>query len=99
MSTLELARFTVDPAVVDEMLATRPGLAAALRAHCRGFRRLYLSRLDERTWLDVVEWEDRQAAEEAAVTVMNLPECKQMFAFIDNVVSMEHAEVVDEVEA
>jgi hypothetical protein len=99
MSTLELARFTVDPAVVDEMLATRPGLAAALRAQCRGFRRLYLSRLDERTWLDVVEWGDRQAAEEAAVTVMNLPECKQMFAFIDNVVSMEHAEVVDEVEA
>jgi quinol monooxygenase YgiN len=99
MKTLELARFTVHPSAVDEMLATRTELVAELRAHCRGFRRLSLSRLDESTWLDVVEWDDRQAAEEAAATVMTLPACKRMFSFIDNVVSMEHAEVVDEVEA
>ena len=99
MKALELARFTVDPAVAEDMLATRPDLVAELRQHCRGFRRLYLSRLDERTWLDVVEWEDRQAAEEAAETVMSLPACKRMFSYIENVVSMEHAEVVDEAEA
>ena len=96
MSALELARFTVDPEEAAEMLAARPAMVAELRENFPAFRRLYLTRLDERTWLDVVEWESREAAEAAMATVMALPGCKRMFEFIEEVVAMEHAEVVAE---
>ena len=99
MSALELARFTVEPDRVAAMLAARPAMVAELREHCPGFRRVYLTRLDERTWLDVVEWDSREAAEAAMATVMELPGCREVFGHISEVVAMEHADVVDEAEA
>ena len=95
MSALELARFTVEPDRVPAMLAARPAMVAELREHCPGFRRVYLTRLDERTWLDVVEWESRQAAEAAMATVPDLPGCRAVFGHISQVVAMEHADVVE----
>ena len=99
MSTLELARFTVEPDRVAGMLAARPAMLAELREHCLGFRRGYLARLDERTWVDVVEWETREAAMAAMAKVMDLPGCQKMFGHIAEVVAMEHADVVEEAEA
>ena len=99
MSALELARFTVDPAAAEAMLATRPAIVAELREHCPGFRGLYLARLDEQTWLDVVEWESREAADAAMETVMELPACQRMFRHIKEVVAMEHADVIERAEA
>lgn len=95
MGALELARFTVEPDEVAELLAARPAMVAELRAHCPGFRRACLTRLDERTWLDVVEWESRETAEAAMSTVMRLPGCQRMFAHIKEVVAMEHADIVE----
>ncbi len=97
MATLELARFTVDPAGVDGMLAARPAMVAALRENCPGFRGLYLTRLDERTWLDMVEWDSREDAEAAMRAVVDLPACQEMFRHIEHVVGMEHADVVEQV--
>ena len=96
MATLELARFTVDPAVVPEMLAARAEVVAELREQCPGFRRISVTRLDERTWLDVVEWETAEDAQTAMAKVMELPGCQRMFGFIEEVVAMEHADVVQE---
>ena len=96
MSALELARFTVDPEDVAEMLAARPAMVAELRENFPGFRRISLGRLDERTWLDVVEWETREAAEAAMAKVMELPGCQRVFSFIKEVVAMEHADVVEQ---
>ncbi len=36
MTTLEITRFTVDPASVPAMMAARPALAAAIAEHCPG---------------------------------------------------------------
>ncbi len=99
MSTMELARFTVDPARAGAMLAARPAMVAELREHCPGFRGLWLTRLDERTWLDVVEWDTREAAEAAMAKVMDLPGCRAVFDHIDEVLAMEHADVVAEGQA
>ncbi|MBB4742619.1 hypothetical protein BJY16_006078 [Actinoplanes octamycinicus] len=94
MKAMELARFTVDPQDVEAMLAARPAMVTALRERFSGFESLRLVRLDERTWLDVVIWASRAQADEAAATVGDMPECRAAFAYIKEVVSMEHAEVV-----
>jgi hypothetical protein len=99
MTALELARFTVDPEEAAEMLAARPAMVAELRENFPAFRRVYLTRLDERTWLDVVEWETREAAEAAMAEAMELPACRQVFGFIKEVVAMEHADVVEQAQA
>ncbi|WP_306357496.1 MULTISPECIES: antibiotic biosynthesis monooxygenase [unclassified Nocardia] len=93
MTVLELARFTVDPTDVDAMLAARPAMLTALREKFDGFVSLRLVRLDERTWMDVVEWRDRAAADAAAAGIGAVPECAAAFAFIKEMVSMEHATV------
>ena len=92
-TAMEIARFTVRPEDVDAMLALRPAMVDALRDRVPGFVDLRLVRLDERTWLDLVEWTDRAAAEAAQDAVMELPECAAVFQLIDQVVSMEHGEV------
>ena len=99
MSALELARFTVEREEGGQMLAARPAMISELREHCPGFRRVYLTQLDDRTWLDVVEWASREEAEAAMATVMELPGCRRVFGFIKEVVGMEHADVVEQVEA
>lgn len=95
MSTIELARFTVRPEDAEAMLAARPGMEEALRTRMSGFRSLRLVRLDERTWLDVVEWATRQDADAAAAAVADVPEIAAVFGFIDSVISMEHGELVE----
>ncbi|WP_067537877.1 class I SAM-dependent methyltransferase [Nocardia crassostreae] len=93
MAVMELARFTVDPSDAEAMLAARPAMLTALREKFDGFVSLRLVRLDERTWLDVVQWRDRAAADAAAAGIGAVPECAAAFAFIKEMVSMEHATV------
>ncbi|WP_248581768.1 antibiotic biosynthesis monooxygenase [Nocardioides sp. InS609-2] len=93
MTAIELARFTVRQQDIDTMLARRPAMADALRERIPGFIDLRLVRLDEHTWLDIVEWTDRPAAEVAQAAVMQVPECTAVFELIDQVVSMEHGAV------
>jgi heme-degrading monooxygenase HmoA len=94
MTAMELARFTVDPDDVDAMLEARPAMLRALRERFDGFEALHLVRLDERTWLDVVRWASRAQADEAAAVVFELPECRAAFAYIKEVVAMEHGEIL-----
>lgn len=96
MSAMELVRFTVDPAEAEAMLAARPAMLAALGQQFTGFVSLRLVRLDESTWLDVVEWRSRAEADEAAKLVGEIPECAAAFAAIKDVVSMEHGEIAFE---
>ncbi|MFC4126256.1 hypothetical protein [Nocardia rhizosphaerae] len=43
--------------------------------------------------MDVVQWRDRAAADTAAAGIGAVPECAASFAFIKEMVSMEHATV------
>ena len=70
MTAIELARFTVAPQDADTMLSLRPAMTEALRERVPGFVNLRLVRLDAHTWLDIVEWADRSAADAAQDPVM-----------------------------
>ncbi len=92
---LEVARFKVKADDEETMLAARPAMEAGLARHCPGFVSLTLTR-DGDTWVDIVRWESRAEALAAMEKVMTLPECQAMFSLIDEVVAMEHLEVVRE---
>lgn len=96
MAAMELVRFRVDPVDAEAMLAARPAMLEALGQRFAGFVSLRLVRLDEWTWLDVVQWRSRAEADEAAKLVGEIPECAAAFAAIKEMVSMEHGEIAFE---
>jgi hypothetical protein len=56
------------------MLALRPKFVAAMRRAVPGLVDARLVRLDDGTWLDIVRWEWRAAADDEAATHQHLPE-------------------------
>jgi hypothetical protein len=92
---LELARYKVKPENRAALDAARPALVGALHRF-PGFIDIQFSQLDETTFLDVCRWESREQAEAAAAEAPNDPDCARVFALIDEVVSFEHASIVDE---
>lgn len=95
MQALELARYRVDPTKAEQLRSRWPAGVAAVRARFPGLLVAALVRLDERTWMDVWRWETLEAAKAAADGAASLPEAAAMFALIDEVISMEHAQVVE----
>lgn len=95
MHALELARYHVDIDKAEQLRSRWPAAVAAVRARFPGLIDASLARLDERTWIDVWRWETLEAATAAAAGAGDLPEVAAMFALIDEVVAMEHAEVVE----
>ncbi|MCP2266911.1 alpha/beta hydrolase family protein [Promicromonospora thailandica] len=82
MSVLEMTTFTVTPQSTPAMLAARPAMLDAFRADRRGFVSARLVRLDETTWLDLVEWTDDAAWDESRAKGANRPEIAAFFATI-----------------
>lgn len=95
MPVFELARFTVDPSNADQLLRKRGPMVEAMRTRFPGLIHADLARIDERTWIDVWKWQSRDEAEAAAAQAPSVPEAADMFALIQDVVSMEHAEIAD----
>lgn len=95
MDVLELARYHVEASKAEQLRSLWPAAVAAVRARFPGLIDANLARLDERTWMDVWRWESRAAAKAAAEGAMSVPEAAAMFALIDEIVAMEHAEVVE----
>lgn len=90
--TYEITTFTVSPENEAAMLASRPDLERVLASVVEGFRSIRLLRVDEVTWIDLVEWDSLAHAQAAMDAVMLRPEAQALFATIDEVVSMVHAE-------
>jgi hypothetical protein len=93
--TLELARFTIHHGAEEALLAERPAMVAALREHFPACLAAYLTREDDGSWLDVVLWGSRAAAEEAAREIHRVPECAAWFRHIAESHGLRHVEVVD----
>ena len=94
MAVFELARFTVDPANIEKLLAGRDQMIAAIRETFPGLIAASLARLDERAWIDVWQWESLEAAKAGAEGAPSVPEAAAMFGLIDEVLAMEHAEIL-----
>ncbi|MGW5740611.1 alpha/beta hydrolase [Amycolatopsis sp. NPDC003861] len=98
MSVIELTTFTVTPENTEAMLAARPGMVAAFREDRRGFLAARLVRLDERTWLDFVEWTDDAAWDESKAKGANRPAIAAFFGTIATLVSAERGVRYDDAE-
>jgi hypothetical protein len=96
MAVLELARYKVGIGKAEAMVFSRDDMVAAMRVRFPGLIEARLARLDEETWIDVWRWDTLENAQAAAEGAPSVPEAAAMFSMIDEVVSMEHADIVHE---
>jgi hypothetical protein len=86
----EVVRSRVEPANEAAMLELRPAMVAAVRRRFPALLDARLVRMDDGTWLDVVRWSSREAADEAAAEFAEIPEAREMSALVAEVLSFEH---------
>ena len=97
MAVIRTIRFEVAPADVEEMIARRNALVAAVRNAFPGLTKACLARAGDQVWIDSWRWESAaslDAALQAAATGA-LPEAGPAFALTGNATG-ESAEIVDE---
>ena len=83
----EVVRSRVRPGVEDEMLQLRPRMIAAVRQRFPELLDARLVQMEDGSWLDLVQWSSRDAAERAAASMPAIPEAAAMMGLLDEVVS------------
>ena len=63
--TIEMVRFTVSPGAEEALISERPAMVEAVRAEFPGMLSARLAKLDETTWLELIVWTSREAAQRA----------------------------------
>jgi hypothetical protein len=86
----EVVHSRVRTDVEDEMLALRPTMIDAVRSRCPGMLDAQLVHLDDGTWLDIVTWSSREAAQRATEQFGSIPEAVAMSRLVDEVLSFRH---------
>lgn len=92
--TFEFASFTVREGEEEALVAERPAMIGALEREFPALIAAWLTRLDDGTWVDVILWETRAAADDAAARVSQVPEAERWFRHIATSLGLRHAEVV-----
>ena len=72
------------------MLGLRPRMIAAMTARFPELLDARLVKLDDGTWMDVVRWSSRDAAERAAAAAGDEPEARAMMELIEEILSFDH---------
>jgi hypothetical protein len=94
--TFELAHFAVLEGDEEALLGERPAMVRALREAFPEALAAWLTRQDDGSWLDVVLWQSREAAEEAARRIEEVAEARSWFRHIAESYGLRHVEVVHE---
>jgi hypothetical protein len=94
--TFELAHFVVRDGEEEALLAERAEMVRALREAFPDALAGWLTRQDDGSWLDIILWRSREAAEEAARSIEQVPEAKHWFRHIDESKGLRHVEVAHE---
>lgn len=90
---IENVEFKANKGISREQMINAAKLSNTFAAAQKGFIRRTLSVSQDGTWFDYVEWENKEAAEEAAKKFPNSEECKSFIAAIDFAsVKMRHFE-------
>ncbi len=89
----EIVHAPVRDGVEDEMVSRRPALEAAVRERLPGLLDIRLVRLDDGTYLDVLRWESRAAADAAIERFGEVPEAGEIHAFVEEVLAHHRGEV------
>jgi heme-degrading monooxygenase HmoA len=66
----------------EEMLSRRPALEAGVREKLPGLLEIRLVRLDDGSYLDVLRWESREAADAAIEKFAEIPEAGEIHRFL-----------------
>lgn len=66
----------------EEMLRRRPALEAGIKEKLPGLLDIRLIRLDDGTFLDVLRWESREAADAAIQRFADVPEAGEIHDFL-----------------
>jgi heme-degrading monooxygenase HmoA len=66
----------------EEMMRRRPALEAGVREKLPGLLDIHLLRLDDGTYIDLLRWESREAADAAIEEFANVPEAGQIHDFL-----------------
>ena len=93
--TFELAHFVVREGEEEALLAERPAMVRALRETFPDALAAWLTREDDGSWLDVVLWRSREAAEDAR-RIDQVAEVKDWFRHIAESSGLRHVEVANE---
>jgi len=94
--TFELAHFVVHEEDEEALLAERPAMVRALQEAFPDALAAWLTRQDDGSWLDVVLWQSREAAEEAAGRIDEVAEARSWFRHIAESHGLRHVEVLHE---
>ena len=86
----EVVRSRVRPEAEEDMLRLRPRMIGAVRQRFPELLDARLVQLDDGSWLDLVQWSSREAAERAAGSMSEIPEAAAMMELIEELVSFEH---------
>jgi hypothetical protein len=94
--TFELATFTVREGEEAALVAERPQMIAALGRAFPGLLGAWLAKRDDGSWVDVILWQSREEAEQAAKDVHGVPAAKAWFGHIAESHGLQHVEVAHE---
>jgi heme-degrading monooxygenase HmoA len=78
----EVVHAKVRDGAEQEMLSRRPALEAGVREKLPGLLDIHLVRLDDGTYLDVLRWESREAADAAMEKFAEVPEAGEIHDFL-----------------
>jgi heme-degrading monooxygenase HmoA len=79
----------------EKMLSRRPVLEAGVREKLPGLVDIRLVRLDDGTYLDVLRWQSREAADAAIEKFAEIPEAEEIHAFLPEGLAHYRGEVVE----
>lgn len=96
LAAYEFARFKIDPAQADVLVVRWRHAVDAIRGRFPGLVEANLARLDEATFMDVWQWETREAALAAAEGAPDVPEAAAMFSLLVEPPLMEHGELIQQ---
>lgn len=96
MADIRIHRYSVeDPDNIDEFLARRAELIAAIRVDHPGLLEARLTRLEDDTFVDTWRWQSAEEMQAALGAAPTIPEVRAAISLTRNAVS-EDGEIVDE---
>jgi heme-degrading monooxygenase HmoA len=79
---VEVVHAKVRDGAEQELLRRRPALEAGVREKLPGLLDIRLVRLDDGTYLDVLRWESREAADAAIARFAEVPEAEEIHGYL-----------------
>jgi heme-degrading monooxygenase HmoA len=79
---IEVVHARVRDGAEEEMLSRRPALEAGVREKLPGLLDIRLIRLEDGTYIDLLRWESREAADAAVEKFAEIPEAGEIHQFL-----------------